>query len=192
MVQTGRVDGVELIGGPERREIVIVPYRPAWRETFEEHRARIVAALGATALRVEHIGSTAVPGLAAKPIVDIQVSVADVDDEAAFADGLVTAGYRLRVREPEHRMFRTPELDVHVHVYEAGSHWERRHLLFRDWLRHSGADREAYAALKTRLAQQAWASMNDYAEAKTDLVAEVMARAERWAAATGWTPARAE
>jgi GrpB-like predicted nucleotidyltransferase (UPF0157 family) len=140
------------------------------------------------ASRVDHIGSTAVPGLAAKPIIDVQVSVADVEDEPAYLQPLVTVGYRLRVREPGHRMLRTPEVDVHIHICDAGSDWERRHLLLRDWLRQSAGDREAYAALKTELQKHRWETMNHYAEAKTTLICEMTARAETWAASTRWSP----
>jgi GrpB-like predicted nucleotidyltransferase (UPF0157 family) len=178
---------VELIGGPEKRAIVIEPYSPVWPDIFEDHRRRIEA-LGVVARRVDHIGSTAVRGLAAKPIVDIQVSVPDVDDEPSYVEPLVVAGYRLRVREPGHRMLRTPELDVHIHVCTTGSDWEVRHLLLRDWLRHSADDRAAYASLKTRLQRLDWETMNHYADAKTDLIVAMTARAQRWAASTGWTP----
>ncbi len=155
---------------------------------FDEHRRRIAHALGPAARRVDHIGSTAVVGLSAKPIIDVQLSVPDVEDERAYVELLVAAGYRLRVREPGHRLLRTPERAVHVHVCDAGSDWERRHLLFRDWLRRSADDREAYAALKARLAQQDWETMNHYADAKTDLITAVLARAENWARSTGWSP----
>jgi GrpB-like predicted nucleotidyltransferase (UPF0157 family) len=187
--QTVGVDDVELIGGPEKRVIVIEPYNPAWSYGFETHRRRrIIDTLGAVAGRVDHVGSTAVPGLAAKPIVDIQVSVGDVEDEASYLERLVIAGYQLRVREPGHRMFRTPELDVHIHVCDAGSDWERRHLLLRDWLRRSANDREAYADLKIRLLRQDWDTMNHYADAKSALIAEMSARAEQWAMSTAWSP----
>jgi GrpB-like predicted nucleotidyltransferase (UPF0157 family) len=96
------------------------------------------------ARRVEHIGSTAVPELAAKPVVDVMVTVDDPDDDLAFVPSLIGAGYRLRVIEPEHRMFRTPTRDVHLHFWRAGSDDERRHLLFRDWLRENADDRERY------------------------------------------------
>lgn len=182
-------DETVLIGGVERREIVVVPYDPAWPERFEAEKRRIVAALGPVARRVDHIGSTSVPGLAAKPIVDIDLSVPDPDDEAAYLPALERAGYRLRVREPGHRMVRTPELDVHVHVCAEGSDWERRLLLFRDRLRADEADREAYAALKRGLAGREWPDMNLYAEAKGPLIAEITARAEEWAARTGRRPA---
>jgi len=182
------MDEVELIGGPEKRAVVIEPYRPAWPATFDEHRRRIEDALGPVASRVDHIGSTAVPGLAAKPIIDIQVSVPDVEQESPYLEPLVAAGYRLRVREPGHRMFRTAELDVHIHVCDAGGDWERRHLLLRDWLRESADDREAYAALKKELQQEDWETTNHYADAKTALISEMTGRAEAWAAAIGWSP----
>lgn len=185
---TEPVDEAELIGGPEQRAIVIEPYSSAWPGIFEEHRSRISDALGAVVHRVDHIGSTAVRGLAAKPIIDIQISVLDVEQEPAYVEPLVAAGYRLRVREPGHRMLRTPELHVHIHICDAGSEWERRHLLLRDWLRQSAEDREAYAKLKTELGRQGWETMNHYADAKTALIAEMTVRAEQWAVSTGWTP----
>ncbi len=179
-------DRVELIGGVERREIRIVDHDPAWPLRFGQERERIASALGPVARRIDHVGSTAVPGLAAKPIVDIDVSVPDVEDEGAYLDRLVAAGYVLRVREPGHRMVRTVGRDVQVHVCGAGSRWERRHLLFRVWLRRDAADREAYARLKRELARRDWGDMNQYAQAKSALIEEIMARAEAWALATGW------
>src|SRR5579884_2135462 len=98
---------VELIGGPERRRIVIADYDPDWPARFRREQRRIAAALGPTAVRIDHIGSTAVPGLAAKPIIDIDVSVRDVEDETSYSTALEQAGYVLRVRERGHRMFRT-------------------------------------------------------------------------------------
>jgi GrpB-like predicted nucleotidyltransferase (UPF0157 family) len=178
----------ELIGGIEQRTIHIAAPDPSWPLRFAAERDRITTALGTTARRVDHIGSTSVPGLAAKPIIDIQVSVPDIDDEQSYVDPLQAAGYRLRVREPGHRMLRTPERDVHVHVCGAGSAWERRHLLFRDWLRRDPADLAAYQELKRKLAAQEWADMNAYADAKGPLVVEISGRAEAWAQETGWTP----
>ena len=164
-------------------------YDPSWPARFEQERRRILEALGPAARRVDHIGSTAVEGLCAKPIVDIDVSVPDPADEDDYLPALERAGYRLRVREPEHRMLRTSARDVHVHICRAGSPWERRHLLFRDWLRANAADRDLYAAVKTELAARVWAATNDYADAKTGVIEEIMQRAERWARATAWTPA---
>lgn len=176
----------ELVGGVEQRAIVLVPYDPGWPARFETERRRIEAALGPVARRVDHVGSTAVPGLSAKPIIDVDVSVADADDEAGYLPALERAGYRLRVREPGHRMVRTPTVDVHVHVCSAGSDWERRHLLFRDRLRADPHDRAAYAALKAHLAAREWPDMNAYAAAKGGLIAEITRRAEAWAERVGW------
>ncbi|MGH9098454.1 MAG: GrpB family protein [Acidimicrobiales bacterium] len=181
------LSNAELIGGPEERAIVLVPSDRQWPATFEEHRARIVGALSSLAKRVEHVGSTSVPGLAAKPIVDIQVSIVNPEDESAYVPALEDAGYVLRVREPGHRMLRTTALDVHVHVCAVGSDWERRHLLFRDWLRRSDSDRALYAGVKAKLGTQAWPTMNHYADAKSPIIAEIMKRAEAWAATGDWS-----
>jgi GrpB-like predicted nucleotidyltransferase (UPF0157 family) len=162
-----------LVGGLERREIVIAPHDPGWAERFAVERARIAAALGERALRVEHIGSTSVPGLAAKPIVDILVEVAALGDAA----GLSGAGYVLRVREDEHRMYRTPALDVHVHVWRSGHPDIAAQLAFRDRLRASPEDRAAYEALKRELAGRDWPDMNHYADAKGPLIRQILARA---------------
>ena len=178
---------VELIGGVEKRDIKVVPPDPTWPAKFAVERETIVTALGVKAVRVDHIGSTSVPGLAAKPIIDIGLSVLDVDREEDYLPDLIAAGYQLRVREPGHRMVRTPDLGVHVHVCTAGSDWERRQLLFRDWLRYDQSDRAAYNSLKNQLAQEDWPDMNAYAEAKGPLITEITARAEKWATRSGWT-----
>jgi GrpB-like predicted nucleotidyltransferase (UPF0157 family) len=166
-----------LIGGREKRAIVIAEYDPGWVARYRAERARILGAIGPAVRRIEHVGSTSVPGLAAKPIVDILVAVEDPDDEAAFVPALETAGYVLRVREREHRMLRTPALDVHVHVWRDGSADVQRHLAFRDRLRASAEDRAAYERLKRALAQREWADTNDYADAKGALIEEITRRA---------------
>jgi GrpB-like predicted nucleotidyltransferase (UPF0157 family) len=171
-----------LIGGRERRPIVLVPYDPQWPQRFAVQRNHIRQALGADALDVQHIGSTAVPLLAAKPIIDVLVVVADVCDESVTAR-LAEAGYVLRVREADHRMVRTPELDVHVHLWSAGDPQIARHLRFRDRLRGCAEDRMAYERHKRRLAARDWDDMNAYAAAKSPLIAEIMARAEAQQAA---------
>ncbi len=130
---------------------------------------------------IEHIGSTSVPGLGAKPIIDVLVAVDDVEDEASYRPALEGVGYVLRVREPDHRMFRTPERDVHVHLWPAGSADVPRHLLFRDWLRVDERDRRAYEGLKRLLAESDFEDMNEYADAKGELIAEIMVRAQAWA-----------
>jgi GrpB-like predicted nucleotidyltransferase (UPF0157 family) len=165
-----------LVGGIEKRPIVIVEYDPRWPARFEHERDRVKAALGATALAVEHIGSTAVPGLAAKPVVDLLVTVTDPEDEA-LVGVLEQAGYVLRVREPGHRMFRTPERDVHVHVWRDSDPEVARYVRFRDRLRDSPDDRQAYERLKRELASRVWGDMNEYAQAKGELIEEIIARA---------------
>jgi GrpB-like predicted nucleotidyltransferase (UPF0157 family) len=166
-----------LIGGRQPTRVVIVDYDPAWPLRFEQERARIEAALSGRARRIEHVGSTSVPGLAAKPIIDILVTLGDVEQDEALVGDMEVAGYPLRVREPEHRMFRTPERDVHVHVHNDDSNEVERYLLLRDRLRRSTADRELYAATKRELAKREWSDMNYYADAKSDVIREIMARA---------------
>jgi GrpB-like predicted nucleotidyltransferase (UPF0157 family) len=166
-----------LVGGPEPGRIVLAAPDPAWPARFAAERARIVAALGPVALRVEHIGSTSVPGLAAKPIVDVLVVVADPAGEDAVVAPLEAAGYVLRVREPGHRMLRTPAHDVHVHVWAEGDPEVERYLCFRDRLRASPEARARYEARKRELAQRAWDDVNDYADAKSEVVEAIIAAA---------------
>ena len=171
-----------LIGGREPAEISVVDYDERWPVRFREIAERVRRALGRDALAVEHIGSTSVPGLAAKPIVDVLLTVADVGDEAAYVPALESAGFLLRVREPAHRMVRTPARDVHVHVYEPDRPEVRDYLDLRDWLRVDAEDRELYAATKRTLARRPWNDMNDYADAKTDVISDILARARAWRA----------
>jgi GrpB-like predicted nucleotidyltransferase (UPF0157 family) len=169
-----------IIGEVEPQAIVVVDYDPAWPGRFRREEAKIRAALGEAALSVEHIGSTSVPGLAAKPIVDILLVVEDSGEEASYLPALEEAGYVLRVREPdfhEHRMFRTPEKDVHLHVYSAGSPEIERYLLLRNRLRENGEERELYVGTKRELARRDWPSMQHYAEAKTEVIEGIIARA---------------
>lgn len=168
-----------LIGGRQPANIVIVDYDPGWPLRFEQERSTIEKALGARAQLIEHIGSTSVPGLAAKPIIDILVTVAEaeIDDDNRLVADFEAAGYELRVREPGHRMFRTPARDVHIHVFPVDSDEIERHFLLRDRLRRSDEDRDLYAATKRELAQREWSDMNYYAEAKTDVIQAILARA---------------
>lgn len=169
-----------LIGGMEKRAIEIVAYDPSWADRFRRHEGIVRNALGARALRIEHIGSTSVPGLGAKPIIDMLLVVASSADEPSYLPQLVSAGYELRVREPDfhaHRMLRTPTLDVHLHVLSHGSTEIDRYLVFRDRLRSSADDRKLYEATKRRLAAQPWPDMNAYADAKTEVVETILAAA---------------
>ena len=168
------------IGGPEKGDVVLADYDVAWPERFEVERAKIASALGDGAIEIQHVGSTAVPGLAAKPIIDICLTIADSADEATYVPALEDAGYEVRVREPdwhEHRMLRTRARDVHIHVFSAGSSEIDRMLAFRDRLRSDPQDRSRYESTKRELAQQDLPTMQDYADAKTDVVADIMSRA---------------
>jgi GrpB-like predicted nucleotidyltransferase (UPF0157 family) len=150
---------MEFTAGSERADgpVEVVPYDPRWPARFEAWRHRLAAALGPAATRIDHVGSTAVPGLASKPIIDIQVSVGDPEAEANYVPAVESTGLQLRAREPGHRYFRpSPDRprEVHVHVCAAGSTWERDHLLFRDYLHAHSTTRDAYADLKWTLAQR--------------------------------------
>ena len=169
-----------LIGGMEKQDIVISDYDPLWPEKFRRHAAIISQALGQKALVIEHVGSTSVPGLAAKPIIDIDVVVEDSSNETAYLPAFLAAGYVLRVREPdwhEHRMLRTPQLDVHVHIFSRGCVEVARHLAFRSRLQSHAEDRLRYEALKRRLAKEDWLDMNAYARAKSEVIEEIIAHA---------------
>jgi len=160
--------------------IQLVDYDPRWPELFRREVDRIHAALGDRVVRLEHTGSTSVPGLAAKPIVDITLVVADSADEAGYVPALEGAGYVLRFREPEwheHRFFKGPDIDINLHVFSTGCPEIDRILLFRDWLRTHPADCELYARTKMELAQHQWKRMDDYADAKTAVIAEILSRA---------------
>lgn len=170
--------------GPVERlisPIEIVVYDPEWPMLFDRERERIEAALGDRALMVEHVGSTSVPGLAAKPRIDMLLIVPNSGDEDAYVPDLEAAGYVLRIREPEwyeHRVFKGPDTDVNLHVFSAGCVEIERMLSFRDWLRTHDEDRELYELTKRELASQNWEFTQNYADAKTAVVEEIIARAQ--------------
>ena len=160
--------------------ITLSVYDPEWPELFAGEDDRIRATLGATALCVEHVGSTSVPGLIAKPIIDIVLVVPDSAEEASYLPALHEAGYVLNLREPdwfEHRLFNGPDTDINLHVFTVGAAEIDRMLLFRDWLRNNDADRAYYAQTKRELAGRTWRDVQDYAQAKTAVIAEIVDRA---------------
>lgn len=172
----------EVIGElkPLAGRIVLVEYDPAWPGQFEREAARIRTALAERALAVEHCGSTSVPGLAAKPLIDILLVVADSADEPSYVAALEAAGYVLRIRERDwyqHRLFKGPDVDVNLHVLSAGCPEITRMLGFRDWLRRDAADRRRYEQAKRDLAALDWKYVQDYADAKSGVVEEILARA---------------
>jgi GrpB-like predicted nucleotidyltransferase (UPF0157 family) len=166
-----------LVGGFEPGVVHLVEYDPAWPERFEVERSRILSALGQRARRIEHIGSTSVPGLVAKPIIDVVVELDDPEDDASYQSLLESAGFVLRVREPRHRMYQTPECDVHVHVWPIESAEVAEYLLLRDWLRSHADDCRLYAETKHALAGREWRDANYYAEAKGPVIDQIKARA---------------
>jgi GrpB-like predicted nucleotidyltransferase (UPF0157 family)/GNAT superfamily N-acetyltransferase len=177
-IRAAHVGEVEPLGG----RVVIVDYDPQWTELFEREAARIRAVLAARALRIEHVGSTSVPGLPAKPVIDMVLVVTDSADETAYAPALAATGYRLHVREAhwyEHRMFKGPDTDINLHTFSAGCSEIDRMVMFRDWLRVHPADRELYARTKLALAQREWTFVQTYADAKTAVIHRIMARARR-------------
>lgn len=165
---------------PLSSRILIVDYDPQWPELFGWEADRIQAVLGCRALRIEHIGSTSVPGLVAKPVIDVVLVVGDAGDEDTYVPDLKAAGYLLRIRETdwyEHRMFKGPETEINLHVFSAGCPEIDRMLLFRNWLRSNAADRNLYARTKLALAKQHWKYVQNYADAKSVVIEEIIARA---------------
>lgn len=182
-----------LLIGPARagEPVEIVAYDPAWPARFEVMRARLAQALGATAVRIDHVGSTAVPGLAAKPIIDIEISVPDVEQEDAFRTAIEAQGFGMRWIEPGHRYFRPPPplaREYQVHVCTIGSVWERHHLLFRDYLRADPDTAAAYEALKRDLATRFTRDRIGYNDSKGPFIEAAVERAQEWATRTGWRP----
>ena len=160
--------------------VTLAEYDPKWPLLFDREERRIRATLGATVVRVEHTGSTSVPGLAAKPIVDMLLVVPDSSDEAMYVPPLEAAGYRLVIREPawnEHRVFKGPDTNVNLHVLTTGSPEIERILAFRDWLRAHDDDRLRYEATKRELAARSWAYIQNYADAKSEIVESIIAKA---------------
>jgi GrpB-like predicted nucleotidyltransferase (UPF0157 family) len=162
-----------------------------WSRRFEAIRRQLAKALGPTAVRIDHIGSTAVPSIPAKPIIDVQVSVNQLEAEDRYQPQIEALGWPLRARELAHRFFRPPAGEartVHIHVCETGGSWERDHLLFRDYLRaHPGRAAE-YAALKRQLAASFGNDRPAYTRSKVPFIEATLAVAERWARRTGWQP----
>ena len=155
-------------------------YSAQWPALFLREADRVRATLGSRVLMLEHVGSTSVLGLAAKPIIDMILAVADSADEPAYVPAMESAGYKLQIREPEwhqHRLLKGPDTNINLHVYSFGCPEIDKMLMFRDWLRTSDADRELYERTKRELAQKTWKYVQNYADAKTDVVEEIVARA---------------
>jgi GrpB-like predicted nucleotidyltransferase (UPF0157 family) len=185
--------GYEVIPDSGRTDpdpIRVMPYDAEWPSRFASWRQKLDGALGPTARRIDHVGSTSVPGMAAKDIIDIQVSVGDLEDEPAYVAAIESLRVQLRSRDDEHRYFRPfagRPRDVHIHVCRSGSRWERRHVLFVEFLRESDEARDSYVRAKEAAARRWSDDRVAYTEAKTALISSLMDEAERWALETGWS-----
>ena len=160
--------------------IELVAYDAAWPRLFEAEASRLRELLGDEVVRLEHTGSTSVPGLAAKPIIDMLLVVPDSSDEPAYVPALEAAGYRLVIREPdwhEHRVLKGPAANINLHVFSAGSDEIDRILVFRDRLRSNAEDRALYERTKRELAAREWEYVQNYADAKSEVVEAIMGRA---------------
>ena len=165
-----------VLAGP----VLLADYDPGWTTAFEREATRIRGALGDQVRLLEHVGSTSVPGLAAKPVIDIVLAVPDSTDEDAYVSPMEAAGYVLRIREPEwfeHRLFKGVDQDANIHVFTVGAAEIDRMLAFRDWLRSHDDDRVLYERTKRDLAAREWKYVQHYADAKSDVVAAIMSRA---------------
>jgi GrpB-like predicted nucleotidyltransferase (UPF0157 family) len=162
--------------------VLLAEYDPSWPAQFDGAAERIRGALGERVVLLEHVGSTSVPGLAAKPIIDILLEVPDSGDEPAYVPALEAAGFRLVIREPDwekHRCFSGSDPRVNLHVHSPGNGQTERYLLFRDRLRNHPAELATYLAKKRELAARTWSYLQHYADAKSEVIDEIVARARQ-------------
>jgi GrpB-like predicted nucleotidyltransferase (UPF0157 family) len=170
------------IDGAPRHDasITLADYDPRWPALYAREEARIRSVLGDRVVEIHHTGSTSVPGLAAKPVIDITLVVPDSADEPAYVPDMEAAGYRLTIREPEwfeHRLFKGPDTNVNLHVFSPGCQEIERMVGFRDWLRTHPEDLDLYLRTKRELSTRTWAYVQNYADAKTEVVEAIAARA---------------
>jgi GrpB-like predicted nucleotidyltransferase (UPF0157 family) len=161
-------------------QVYLAPYDPSWPAQYEAEAAKIRAAVGDEALALEHVGSTSIPGLSAKPIIDIILCVADSSDEASYVPALTAQGYRLHLREPEweqHRVMKGDDPMVNLHVFTLGSPELTRMVAFRDRCRAHPEELQLYLETKQALAGQVWRHVQHYANAKGEVVEAIIARA---------------
>ena len=165
---------------PLNAQIYLAPYDPAWPAQYEAEAVKIRAALGEAALVLEHVGSTSIPGMPAKPIIDIILCVADSADEDAYVPALTAQGYRLHLREPEWEQHRVMKGDwplVNLHVFTIGSQELVRMVAFRDRCRDRPEEFQLYLETKQALAGRVWRHVQHYANAKGEVVEAIIGRA---------------
>ncbi|KAI3393277.1 hypothetical protein diail_4510 [Diaporthe ilicicola] len=170
---------------PARRGLHIVDYNPAWADDFSDLQSRLRAALGSAALDIHHVGSTSVPGLSARSVIDVDLVVADPADEASYVPALETAGFTLYFRQPSyygHRFLGCQTPDTNIHVYGPECPDVARHLIFREWLSQQAGDKDKYAAVKREVAlvaEENGETGNQYGKRKEWVIREIMDRAFR-------------
>lgn len=176
-------DSIWVHGRPDPTPIRVVAYDDGWPAAFTRVAGRVRDALGAAALGVEHVGSTSVPGLPAKPVIDVDLTVADPADEAAYLPALEAAGFRLVIREPawhEHRALKHDDPDANLHVFGPDCPEVTRHRIFRDWLVAHPSDRRRYAEIKLAAASETTRRggiVTDYNRLKEPVIRDIYDRA---------------
>lgn len=169
---------------PLDSRVRVVPHDPRWAAHFRDIRRQLQAVLGPVAERIEHVGSTAVAGLVAKPVIDVQISVPSLDREDDYRPALESLGYSyLKDAAPEHRFFHGVAgagTGVHIHVCAAGSPWERRHVAFRDYLQRRPQVATMYGRVKQDAAAKNPLDRQAYWAAKSSLVRSIERDALRW------------
>ena len=165
---------------PLNSTIHLAPYNADWPSQFSLQANRIRDALREKVLLLEHVGSTSIAGLSAKPVIDMVLVVADSADEASYVPPLEEQGFVLRIREAnwfEHRLLKTTDIDGNLHVFSDGCSEVDRMLTFRDWLRADYTDRKLYENTKRELAARTWKNTQHYTDAKSEVIQEILARA---------------
>lgn len=172
------IQKVVINGNIEHNQTILLkPYDDRWPALFKREKNRISKILRDRALMIEHIGSTSVPGLTAKPIIDILLVVDDAGKEELYVNDLCEHGYILRIKEPDfenHHMFKGPDTDINLHVFSKNSKEIEKYLLFRNYLRHHDDARQLYEDTKKELAKKTWKYVQNYADAKTDVVQKIL------------------
>lgn len=180
-IRAATIGTPKVLNGP----IHLGGYDPEWAMLYGQLEQRIRNALGSALVLIEHVGSTSVPGLSAKPIIDIVLAVADSNHESSYVPPMECQGFKLTAREPDwfaHRFFKSSAPEGNIHVFTQGCEEITRMILFRDWLRASPEDRLRYEQTKKALAARTWKYVQNYADAKTEIVHEILGRAAVWAA----------
>ncbi|MBM7564728.1 GrpB family protein [Paenibacillus sacheonensis] len=173
-----------------KEQVVIVPYDSNWQAEFAQIGASLRQALGEKALRIDHVGSTSIVGLDAKPVIDIQISIATFNELHAISDPLAALGYAQREDNPDltKRYFREAEgmRRTHIHVRELGSFTEQVSLLFRDYVRTHAHEAKRYAAVKHSLAKSLRHDRDRYTEEKEPYIWDILRSASKWSQKIGW------